>query len=197
MFASRTKTIDFNRGKKFYLTENNHLLDYGRVLNLWQNDKSFRSFFIDLLAQVSFAAYRWETPNLTINNLDQIFEFVLLDSPRLIKIPNPSAFGDYLNSSDSNDIVVFPNLGGDALLVVPSLQSSISAYGHLATFIREAPESQQHSLWQKVGQQMQQRVCDQPIWLNTAGAGVPWLHIRLDSQPKYYGYQPYRQAKVV
>ncbi|MEO0836763.1 MAG: hypothetical protein AAFY16_12480 [Cyanobacteria bacterium J06642_3] len=69
-------------------------------MSLWQDDKFFRSFFIDLLTQVSFTAYRWETPYLTINNLDQIFEFVLLDSPRLIKTPDPSAFADYLNSAD-------------------------------------------------------------------------------------------------
>lgn len=41
---------------------------------------------------------------------------------------------------------------------------------------------------------MQQNLNDAPIWLNTAGAGVPWLHIRLDSRPKYYRYQPYTLA---
>ncbi|MFL6237620.1 MAG: DUF6940 family protein [Thermoanaerobaculia bacterium] len=24
------------------------------------------------------------------------------------------------------------------------------------------------------------------------GAGVSWLHVRLDDRPKYYGYGPYR-----
>jgi Family of unknown function (DUF6940) len=32
-----------------------------------------------------------------------------------------------------------------------------------------------------------------PVWLSPAGAGVSWLHLRLDDQPKYYGYAPYRQ----
>jgi hypothetical protein len=31
-----------------------------------------------------------------------------------------------------------------------------------------------------------------PEWLSTAGAGVSWLHVRLDDRPKYYGYAPYR-----
>ena len=192
MFASKTEIIKHRRGEKYYLTENGILLTGDRVLYLWQHDKSFRSFFIDLLASVSFVAYRWETPPLTIDSLSKIFEFVLLDSPRLIKTPNPSAFADYLQSDDN--IVTFPNLNGDALLIVPSLHSDLSTYGHLAAFMREAPELQKHSLWQKVGQQMQQKVSDQPIWLNTAGAGVPWLHVRLDSRPKYYGYQPYKQV---
>jgi hypothetical protein len=30
------------------------------------------------------------------------------------------------------------------------------------------------------------------VWLSTAGAGVPWLHVRLDDAPKYYGHAAYR-----
>ena len=37
------------------------------------------------------------------------------------------------------------------------------------------------------------RVGAEPVWLSTAGAGVPWLHVRLDDRPKYYGFGPYRQ----
>jgi hypothetical protein len=29
------------------------------------------------------------------------------------------------------------------------------------------------------------------MWLSTSGLGVAWLHIRLDSTPKYYQHQPY------
>ena len=58
----------------------------------------------------------------------------------------------------------------------------------------EKPQNhQKHSLWQEVGRVMQQKLTAKPIWLNTAGAGVPWLHIRLDSQPKYYEYKSYKE----
>lgn len=30
--------------------------------------------------------------------------------------------------------------------------------------------------------------------LSTAGAGVRWLHVRVDDRPKYYHYRPYPQA---
>ena len=33
---------------------------------------------------------------------------------------------------------------------------------------------------------MQQRVSASPLWLSTAGMGVSWLHLRLDSRPKNY-----------
>ncbi len=43
------------------------------------------------------------------------------------------------------------------------------------------------------GQEMEKRVSDKPVWLSTAGGGVPWLHVRLDNRPKYYSYRPYRE----
>jgi hypothetical protein len=39
------------------------------------------------------------------------------------------------------------------------------------------------------------RLGAKPVWLSTAGGGVSWLHVRLDDQPKYYGFEPYRHAK--
>jgi hypothetical protein len=63
----------------------------------------------------------------------------------------------------------------------------------LAAFVRLAPAQQQSALWRSVGEAMQRRLSKKPVWLSTAGAGVPWLHVRLDDLPKYYGYRPYRQ----
>ncbi len=40
---------------------------------------------------------------------------------------------------------------------------------------------------------MTQRIGAMPVWLSTAGAGVSWLHVRLDTRPKYYHHGPYRQ----
>jgi hypothetical protein len=86
---------------------------------------------------------------------------------------------------------LFPNLGLDAILVVPYPIAAHSVYAHLATFLRKGPESQRHALWQAVGYTMAQRLSSAPIWLNTAGGGVAWLHVRLDSRPKYYVYSRY------
>jgi hypothetical protein len=90
-------------------------------------------------------------------------------------------------------VVEFPNLGRDAIMVVPCPIGAASKYGHLAAFIRQAPESQKHALWEVVGEAMERRLGKSPVWLSTAGAGVSWLHVRLDDRPKYYGYGPYRR----
>jgi hypothetical protein len=39
---------------------------------------------------------------------------------------------------------------------------------------------------------MSRRVNMKPVWLSTAGAGVPWLHVRLDDRPKYCCFRPYQ-----
>ncbi|MDF9799652.1 hypothetical protein OKW21_004915 [Catalinimonas alkaloidigena] len=32
--------------------------------------------------------------------------------------------------------------------------------------------------------------------MSTSGLGVYWLHIRLDSRPKYYQFDPYRKLSI-
>jgi hypothetical protein len=91
-------------------------------------------------------------------------------------------------------VVEFPNLGNDALMVVPCPLAPPSAYAHIGAFVRQAPEAQRHALWKLVGAAMERRLGGKPVWLSTAGAGVSWLHVRLDDRPKYYGYGPYREG---
>ncbi|WP_019508769.1 hypothetical protein [Pleurocapsa sp. PCC 7319] len=190
MYKSEIQDIN-NKIQQIRIITDNHYLRYSEIIDLWQSNRTFRTFFISLLANAPFSAYGWETPATTKNTLNKIFEFVVLDNPLLNKIPDSTAFNNYLVKNAPESIITFANLGKDALLIVPSQQGAKSSYGHLASFIRHAPEEQKHNLWQKVGAVMQKNLSDAPIWLNTAGGGVPWLHIRLDSRPKYYKYQPY------
>ena len=39
---------------------------------------------------------------------------------------------------------------------------------------------------------LQAALSEKPLWLSTAGGGVAWLHLRIDSRPKYYSHRPYR-----
>jgi hypothetical protein len=167
-------------------------VSYAEVLRHWLQDADFRSRFIALLADSQFSAFRWETPPITTATANRPFEFISLDSPGLASNPDAEAFAEHFAGASSDGVVEFPNLGKDAILVVPCPNGPLSAYGHLAAFVRRAPRSQQHTLWARVGAAMQRRLGDKPVWLSTAGAGVSWLHVRLDDRPKYYGYRPYR-----
>lgn len=194
MFQSQIEILNRGYVRKVFILRHGDRLPYDEVLKLWQNDAEFRSFFLSILVEAPFCAYRWETPPINTTTANRIFEFVLLNDPRLDRPPDTRSFSSYFDPDSKDGIVAFPNLGNDAFLVVPSPRDEASAYGHLAAFVRQASLSQNHALWQTVGQVMEQQLNPKPIWLSTAGGGVSWLHVRLDSYPKYYGFSPYRKV---
>jgi hypothetical protein len=195
MFQSIVDLLNEGQVQKCALEEDGRRLTYTDVVQRWQADDSFRSFFIKLLADAPFAAYRWETPPVTKATAENPFEFVLLDYPRLERTADPTAFESHFESaSEGQEVVAFDNLKSDAYLVVPCPRGPEGAYAHLGACARTAPASQNHALWQTVGTAMQERICSEPLWLSTAGMGVAWLHVRLDQRPKYYAYRPYRDA---
>jgi hypothetical protein len=193
MWSFRTEPLPNNRGMHVAVDLDSQPASFADVVRAWTDDASFRSLFVEQLADVPYTAFRWETPPVTESTLTRPFEFVVLDSPGLARRPDPEAFAEHFGAARKDGVVVFPNLGGDAIMVVPFPLVSASAYGHLAAFVREAPETQQHALWRSVGKAMAQRVGSKPVWLSTAGGGVSWLHVRLDDRPKYYGHGPYRR----
>jgi hypothetical protein len=168
---------------------------YGEVLRRWQNDADFRTLFNGLLADSPFSAFRWETPPISSATTNRPFEFVLLNCPGLEGAPDVDAFSEHFRGMSDGGVAEFPNLGKDAIMVVPCPSGPLTAYSHLAAFVRRAPEPQRHELWKLVGAVAERRLGPKPVWLSTAGAGVSWLHIRLDDRPKYYGHAQYRHAK--
>ena len=191
MFVAHVKMLD--NGHHLTFQQNNCSLTYSTILTLWQESKPFRTFFINILATNPFIAYRWETPPVTAVTRHRPFECVLLNAPALNLPSDPTPFTAHFRAAEpTTSILTFPNLGHDALLIVPVQEGALAAYSHLADFTRQAPLAQNHALWQRVGYIMAQQIGDEPIWLNTAGGGVLWLHVRLDGYPKYYRFHPYK-----
>lgn len=189
-------TIDLNDldgfpGVKCRLIRDTQPISFANFLDGLQTNDQFRVWFNRCLATSPFKAFRWELPALTANDLSSTLEFVLVDSPSLDRTPDSTAFASHFRRKKGGAIA-FPNLGRDAVLVVPCPDANANAYGHLGAFVRGAPEVQRDEFWLVVGLAMRQRINAKPVWLNTAGAGVPWLHVRLDDRSKYYHYQPYR-----
>jgi hypothetical protein len=191
MWTARSEKID--QGLWFAVDLDSRSATFAEVVNGWRKDASFRVFFNALLAEVPFIAFRWETPPVTRSTLTRPFECVVLGSRGLARRADPGAYAEHFREADG-PVVTFPNLGADAILVVPCPIAELSIYAHLADFARRAPEPQRDALWRAVGDAMNRRIGAKPVWLSTAGAGVAWLHVRLDDRPKYYGYGPYRGA---
>jgi hypothetical protein len=167
------------------------------AIALFQQSHPFRSALTMALAETPFSAFFWETPPITPRSLSRPWECVVVDAPSLASIEaDPDPFNAYLSRHRQSAIVTFPNLGGDALLVVPCEQGERGAYAHLARFVRQAPTTQVHQFWQILGQTIQQHVihrAGRSLWVSTSGLGVYWLHARLDDVPKYYAYAPYQR----
>ena len=195
-FSFSTEVVVADRVVKYKILRDQEILSYGQVITLLEESLAFRSLLIELLTLSSFETYRWETPAVSTSSLHQDFEFVLINSPGLAASPDRHAFRDHFVSSEENaGVVVFENLGRDAILVVPSPLAATDIFNHLARFTRTASDAQNHALWKTVARAMSHRVSTRPVWLSTAGGGVSWLHVRLDDRPKYYHHGAYRRTE--
>jgi len=194
---TRDVEIELSPGiRKVSIVQDGQQLTYANVIQAWAHDPPFTRYFSSILKASPFDAYFWETPPVNTGNLNRVFEFVEVEGQVLTQMPtNRQAFAEHFNKTKNNSVVSFANLGGDAQLVVPCPLSAASEYPHLAEFLQNAPDQQIETLWQQVGVEAEKTIGDKNIWISTAGAGVAWLHVRLDAFPKYYSYAPYRDCE--
>jgi len=78
MWTSRSEPISGGRVLRVAMELDSLPVAYAEVLRLWQHDGDFRSWFVALLAETPFAAFRWETPPVTAATASRSFEFVVL-----------------------------------------------------------------------------------------------------------------------
>ncbi len=183
-------------GEKVAIAANGRSLSFAEVIALWRDDAAFRGFFTATLAATPFAAFFWEMPPIRRGHGDMDYEYVAIRSGALAAMrADPSAFRRQFKA-DASLVASFPNLGGDALLVAPRPLTGVDCYGHIGAFVRSAPDEQRDALLEVLGAAIERRLAstDRKIWVSTSGLGVPWLHVRLDSRPKYYQHGPYAGA---
>lgn len=105
---------------------------------------------------------------------------------------NSLPFTEHFAHLTTPEVVSFTNLGKDATLIAPTpTVKDQTCYSHLGNFLRGAPGSQIDALWRHFAEGVRALVSNVPIWPSTAGLGASWLHLRIDSKPKYYRYEPY------
>lgn len=182
-------------GMRMNIFHGDSQLSFREVFFLLENSTDFARWYGETLAGCVFEAFFWEFPALTTDTFDNDAEFVIIESASLSRLrPDPVPFESQFALQQGSDVITFPNLGGDALLIVPTQLGSIDSYPHLATFVRNAPGNQVRSLWKVTAHTVHENLRHSPRWLSTAGLGVSWLHLRLDTRPKYYNFSPYKTA---
>ena len=192
----RLQADDIPSGWRFRVSRGRWRLSFRELFRLLESDDIFADWYTETLADCAFPAYYWEHPPLTADRFDEEAEFVLIDAPLLARLrAEPSPFAAQFARQPDEDVITFPNLGGDALLIVPRPVGPLEAYPHLAAFVRHAPADQVRHLWQQTGKALRAVLGPEPRWLSTAGLGVSWLHVRLDTRPKYYQHAAYIPAR--
>jgi uncharacterized protein DUF6940 len=189
----RVRKSELNSGTECWhlLADTGEEISFRQVFLQWRTDKSFRAFWSASLRDVSFDSYCWECPPVTTENSSRAFECVFVSSPLLVGLPSDSSpFAEYFGPVCS--VVTFESLGRDALLVAPCPGKQGEDFAHLASFAANACDEQHSAFWKAVGEALERRLGAEPTWLSTAGLGVSWLHVRLDTRPKYYRHAPYR-----
>jgi hypothetical protein len=161
---------------------------------------ALRNLLTKTLAQMPFSSFKWECAPLSRKSMDvATFEFVVHDYPGLATSnADPSDFSEYLREVRGQEVArQFPNIKGDCTLVSPAQAvDNREVYGHIGSFLRQAPEAQHEAQWRQLGEAIHTRLSrtrpSASLWVSTAGGAVPWLHMRVDSAPKYYRFRAYR-----
>ena len=175
---------------------------FRQAIDWWADEQQgevFRLFASLTIASSMFQTFRWETPCVNESTVDRAFKFVLVNAPTLDRKENSAAFSDPFHQQQTADPTqvhaTFPNIGGNAILIAP-LPTNCDGVNHchLGAYLRTADQADGNALWLAVGRAMQARIDARNVWLNTAGGGVAWLHVRLDDRPKYYHHVQYKTA---
>ena len=193
MWITERCNIDGREGEIISIVDNERALDMRDVISLWRDDGGFRDFFAATLATSPYDAFFWEMPPLDAGALAREFECAIIPSGALARMhADDTAFAEHLLGAEP--VSVFSNLGGDALLIAPRKIGDVDCYGHIASFVRRAPQEQIHALFHCLAIEIEKRLAAsrERAWVSTSGFGVPWVHVRLDRRPKYYQYDPYK-----
>ncbi|MEM9074993.1 MAG: hypothetical protein AAGE52_41235 [Myxococcota bacterium] len=182
------------RGDRYRVLQDGDALRWSAFRQALENDPATRAALTKVLQDAPHPAYFWECVPWPVGE-DPLLEFVLLSAPGLARRrANADAFTAHLDRG-SGLTRTFPSLRGDAELVVPTKEGDEREFGHLASWIRYAAPSQIEAMWISLARAIWTwRLEDRgTLWVSTSGGGVPWLHLRLDSRPKYYKYVDFKR----
>jgi len=128
------------------------------------------------------------------SNLSNEYKEIYIESDKLEKISQDyNSFKEYFIKPKNKYVTSFTNLSGNSVLVVPvpnktkTKTKSKHNYTTLKDFIDNAPLKKQKAFWIHVAECVIEllKIVDK-VYLNTHGLGVYYLHVRLDTIPKYY-----------
>ena len=101
-----------------------------------------------------------------------------------------NTYKSYFDKSNNKNVVVFYNLSKTCKLIVPKPRKGKN-FSTIKNFIDEASIIQQKSFWKKVSLEIKKSLKNMnsehtKLYVSTHGLGIPYFHLRLECNPKYY-----------
>ena len=208
--AMMTTTTTHSLQKDCFILRFEPSLSWRAAMHLLASNEHARDALNAAIAAIELDAVFFELPPVNVESQDNTpFEAYITNAPGLSGVmPDYDTFSVHMAPEHGNQpgsAVSFYNLGRDAVLIAPTAATTTIGdgaaavgYPHLAAFARHAERSQQHAFWSLVGKQALKMLegRKEPLWLSTSGIGVFWLHVRLDSRPKYYVQKSLRRFPI-
>ena len=156
---------------------------WSEVLNNWENGVPF-SYPDNLKDKQKF---HWNTSPLTKTG-NTVYQEKFKENSALPETQNKSSFKENIEKAEKKGkqhATFFPNLSKDTVLVIPMPRGK--CYATLKDFVDNAPKKQQQEFWKLVAKKAKKQAKKfGKVWISTHGLGVPYLHVRIASHPKYY-----------
>jgi len=92
----------------------------------------------------------------------------------------------YIDTSRNKYVTSFPTFDPKTVRVIP-MPVDRANFATFRDFIDNASQKRQIVFWKQVSKVAKKQVKKYgKVWISTHGLGVPYLHVRVSSAPKYY-----------
>lgn len=158
-------------------------------LNKLTEDNSFIRLFNRLILCPGFNSVNLEIPVINRRNWKTKKLTIAVIETNLSSHSDPHKFQNIINKCFGTNLVVSGHaLQRDGRLIIPCNTSG--KYGHLVEFLKRATKKEIDELWSKTAFFSKRSVLNkESVWISTHGHSVPWLHVRVMDNPKYYHNQ--------
>lgn len=150
VFKFEHNKLNGSQIKYHFLKSDDDKLTYKEFLSsLKEKDVDFLKEFLKALnhATSKLSAYFQECVPTSLNSLNKEFEFMVTKSKIMNDISQDySNFEEHIDKTQDKYVTSFPNLGGDATLIVPAPQKSSDAkmldYKNISQFAKNSLDEQ-------------------------------------------------------
>lgn len=128
--------------------------------------------------------YFYETSSYI--NDKSIYKEKFIKTNNLPKTQDYKLFNEYIIKSKNKYATSFYNLSKSTKLVIPMPRKNKN-FSTLNNFCKNASKTHQQQFWKLVSNEIvKYKKNNKKVFISTHGLGVPYLHIRIESNPKYY-----------